>query len=88
MKGAIWTPELTQALIAHRKAGMTHGQIAKKMQITRNMVTGKLHRLGMCGKTRRAYLKGSVRPIMDDWDRKLFEPYGVRKARLAAEGRV
>jgi len=85
----IWTVALTQELIAHKNAGLSHSKIARKMGLTRNMVCGKLNRLGLVGASGRPYKRPySPRPLCDSWDVKLFEPYGVRKARLAAEGRV
>jgi len=85
----IWTSDLTEALVAHKRAGLSHAKIAVKMGLTKNMVCGKLNRLGMVGSAKRPYKPPPAprRPI-DSWDIKLFEPYGVRKARLAAEGRV
>lgn len=44
-----WTSETINTLIAHRDAGLTSGEIARIMGITRNAVMGKLNRLGLVG---------------------------------------
>lgn len=44
-----WTKEAIDILIAHRDAGLTSGQIATLLGISRNAVMGKLNRLGLVG---------------------------------------
>ena len=47
-----WTDDAVAKLMKLRKAGMTASEIAKRLgrRVTRNMVIGKLNRIGMIGK--------------------------------------
>lgn len=43
-----WTPERIEALVEMRRNGMTFGQIANVLGVTRSAMIGKAHRMGMC----------------------------------------
>lgn len=86
----MWTEERTAMLKALKKDGLSYRAIGLKLGVTRNAVSGKLNRLGLSSPCKTPYKmrRGPDRVPRDSWDRLLFEPYGVRKARLATEGRV
>jgi GcrA cell cycle regulator len=51
--GVGWTPERTESLKEMWKGGLSAGQIANRLGgVTRNGVIGKVHRLGLLGKSR------------------------------------
>lgn len=69
------------------------GKIAAIKGLTRNQVVGRLTRMGLMGTTEKE--RGYVKPKSATkrvpgansgcWDTKAFEPYAVRKERLAME---
>lgn len=98
---SVWTPELSEECERLYRSGMSAGAVAKFLGLTRNQVIGRLDRKGVLRrdgynrdhsrsrerhKTKRAE-KETQREVMDNgsWDAKLFEPWVVRKARLARE---
>lgn len=98
---SMWTDDLLEECARLYLEGMSAGNIAKYKGLTRNQVIGKLGRKGILKKEGRVrdrdhdrdrhHLNKSVkiakREVMDNgsWDAKLFEPWVVRKARLARE---
>lgn len=52
-----WTPDVVARLKDLRSAGKTGGEIAAEMFVTRNMVIGKLTRLGLIGKDAPKYAR-------------------------------
>lgn len=83
MSGILWTQDMEDELAACKRAGLSHTKTAKRLGISRGAVSGKIWR-----QQNPKVQKLGLRVKEDCWERKLFEPYSVRKARLAAEGRV
>jgi len=89
-----WTPELDAAILNLHAIGLPLSNIVSATGMTRGAIAGRLSRLGAPGykkpsriryrsdeKSRRKYTTIE----RGDWDAKTFEPYEVRKQRLAAE---
>lgn len=86
-----WTEELTTQAVTMRKRGFSSAMIAKTLGCTRNMVVGKLYRLGVSigGPVvhRATYVRKNVdRSDIRSWsEENLTETWEARKARLARE---
>ena len=86
-----WTDERTDRLMAMRRQGMAMLDMARALAdgCTANMVSAKLSRMeGRAQQTKRHKPSRRVYTENDNgqcWDAKLFEPYHIRKQRLAAE---
>lgn len=87
----VWTPERNQLLLQLKQAGHSSKEIAEQLgNVTPNRVRSKLSELN--GRPRN-YSKERLRVQAyrpnkidkGDWDAKLFEPWKVRKQRLAHE---
>lgn len=87
-----WTPERTALLLEMRARGLTHDVIARELGVTRSAVSGKCDRIdgyrrrdsGYRTDYRVARHKLTSRSSKS-WDEKMFEPYAIRKQRLAQE---
>ena len=78
MTRILWTPEMEATLRKCKAQHMSHSAIARHMGMTRSAISGKLWR-GTNPKLKQ--LAVSKIPEIS-WDRKLFEPWAVRKARF------
>ena len=45
-----WTEQMVEDLRAMWKQGMTTAEIGKKLNVTKNSIVGKVHRLGLSGR--------------------------------------
>ncbi len=88
-----WTPERTALLLDMRARGLAISAMAKRLgpEVTRSAVSGKLSRLEGRAKRYESQTRYKPKPrkytahITGDWDQQTFEPYAVRKERLAVE---
>ena len=86
-----WTDERTDRLMTMRRQGLAMDAMARALGdgCTANMVSAKLSRMeGRARQTPRHKPHPRVYTENDHgqcWDAKLFEPYHIRKQRLAAE---
>ena len=82
-----WTPERTVLLLEMRARGADTPTMAKALSVTRGSIAGKLSRLeGRYVDDRRKTKPPAYTPhIRGDWDYRTFEPYAIRKQRLAQE---
>jgi GcrA cell cycle regulator len=55
-----WTPAKTQQLTTLWAAGLSAGQIANRLLVSRSACCGKLHRLGLC----RAHKPPTAKPVI------------------------
>lgn len=79
-------------IVALWRDGASAGQIAKRMNLTRNQVVGRLNRMGLLGHKpkKTPYVKKHLRvpgcTIRGlSWDERLFAPYAIWKAEKKME---
>lgn len=78
---SIWTEDLTGRVADLWNAGRSMGQISALTGVSRNAIAGKLNRMGLMGDI------AGRNDINSYWEKRTFEPYSERKARLAREAR-
>lgn len=94
-----WTPELEKIVMDMARSGMSCAEIGRQMGMTRGKVLGKIARMKGPVNRERNYNADRARHTAarvekikrgkyvdrGGWDEKLFEPYAVRKVRMARE---
>jgi len=85
-----WTPILVAQLKEMKASGLTVSECARRLKMTRGMVSGKWSRLNgyvRPSEGRNAARNRKVQPKIEtgSWDTRTFEPYEHRKLRKALE---
>ena len=76
----MWTEEAVSTLTTAWKAGKSSGIIAREMRTTRNTIIGKVHRLGLAGRTTLdSMLRTGRPPIPNKPPRQRTRPGTIKK---------
>jgi len=87
----IWTQEKVDELIRLHAQGLPYRVIGKALGTNQSAISGKVSRLNLNGYGRDDRPRHRTTPRKyktierGDWDFKTFEPYAIRKQRLAKE---